>query len=101
MYNNEIVEFLASKAVSYWKHIAREMDLNENQIVAIDRTFAFDKKIEIVVDVWLRRHENIMSNKEDYVLKLAKILGNCQLNKIKKELLEKFCVEKKSNCVDL
>lgn len=94
MYTNQIVDFFASKAVGYWKHIAREMDLNENQIVAIDRTFDFDKKIKIVIDIWLRRYENIVSKKEDYVLKLAKILGNCQLNKVKKELLEKFSVEK-------
>lgn len=89
-YFDKIVEFLSDRTVSYWKHIAREMDLNENQISVIDQTCNMGGKIKIVLDTWFRRWENMNSNKDDNIQKLAKILQNCKLNKIKNELLENF-----------
>ena len=35
--NSDHIEFIADKARAYWKHIAREMDLSESQIVEIDK----------------------------------------------------------------
>ncbi|CAF0938229.1 unnamed protein product [Brachionus calyciflorus] len=89
---NKIIDFIGQRAVGYWKHIAREMDMNENQIVSIERNFDYERKIRIVVDLWLKRNENLIGKQEDNVLKLAKILSNCKLNKIKNELLELFSV---------
>ena len=41
--NNDHIEFIADKARAYWKHIAREMDLSESQIVEIDKNGALNK----------------------------------------------------------
>lgn len=86
----QIIEFLSARTVGHWKHIAREMELNENQISVIDQTCNIATKVKIVLQTWFRRWENLHSHKDDNVLKLAKILQNCKLNRVKNELLDKF-----------
>lgn len=94
----EHIEFLSDKARAYWKHIAREMELNESQIVEIDRSAMISNKLKMVFNLWLKRCAQSNENKlnyfgDFYFKKIIEILTVCRLNKIKNEFLEAFPIE--------
>ena len=97
--SNEHIDFLADKARFYWKHIAREMDLNECQIVEIDRNAELSNKLKAVINIWL--NENRLNNSSKHndensrveFHSILNILSACRLNKIKGLLLKLYSGE--------
>ncbi len=99
--NIEHLKFIALKANSYWKPIAREMKIfNENQISEIERNTSLStmsQKLSLVLQLWLKKELIKKSQGENFDLKinknivkledLTKILKACRLNKISEELL--------------
>jgi hypothetical protein len=100
----EVVEFLAERANSYWKHLAREMNLRECQIVDIDRNRLYSinsDKLKAVLYIYLNQikrksDENFSNDKlkssgfSCFMNQLIQVLNSCRLNNIKNELLNKF-----------
>jgi hypothetical protein len=79
--NKEHIEFIADRAKSHWKHIARELDINESDISEIEKNCSGEQssKLRNVLNVWLnRRNENDAS-----FPRLISALISCNLNKLK------------------
>jgi len=79
--NKEHVEFIAERAKSHWKHIARELDINESDISEIERNShgEHSNKLRSVLNIWLnKRNENDAS-----FSRILSALTSCNLNKLK------------------
>ncbi len=82
---NKHIEYVASKASSHWKPIAREIKFNESQILEIEKNsnhLNLNEKLYHVLKLWISKAAN---NNENYFTldKLLKILTACRLNKVK------------------
>jgi uncharacterized protein YejL (UPF0352 family) len=95
--NNEHIEFLADKARTYWKHMAREMNLSECQIVEIDKNgnLTSFNKLKAVLDLWMDQQRCANSQNRENLNQIkfctiVSVLTTCRLNKIKDEFLAKF-----------
>lgn len=89
--NEEHIKFLTDKAEIYWKNIAREIQLDELQIVTIEKNISIRNKLREVMNIWLNE-SCIKSQKENSQLKcrtILKVLTACRLNKIKGNFLLK------------
>lgn len=85
---NEHIEFIADKARVYWKHIAREVDLSECQIVEIDKNENLNNKLKLVLNVWLNNRNKLVCSNENYsnFNGILNVLTACRLNKIRGNL---------------
>lgn len=80
---NKHIEYVASKACTHWKPIAREIRINESQIIEIDKkSLKQDEKLYQVLNLWITSKENHFT-----LDNLLKILTACRLNKIKGKLI--------------
>ena len=79
----EHIDFLNEKARMYWKHIAREMNLNEYKIVEIEKSIDLDNKLRAVINIWLNENIRQNENYQGILSSLLNILSACRLNKIK------------------
>jgi hypothetical protein len=89
--NEEHIKFLIDNAEIYWKNIAREIQLDELQIVTIERNISIKNKLREVMNIWLNE-SCVKSQKENSQLKcrtILKVLAACRLNKIKGKFLSK------------
>lgn len=82
---NKHLEYVAHKACSFWKPIAREIKFNESQIMEIEKSTAYaklDEKLYHVLSLWINKQSN---QSENYFTldNLLKLLTACRLNKIK------------------
>ncbi len=89
------LEYVANEAHAYWKHIAREINLNESQIVQIennDKFLSLSQKLKFVLELWRCNQQSNTGGKIYVTLdNLFKILTACRLNKIKGKILFFFC----------
>ena len=87
--NSDHIEFIADKARAYWKHIAREMDLSESQIVEIDKNANLNNKLKLVFSVWLNNRDKFKCPNENYtdLNSILSVLTACRLNKIRGNLI--------------
>jgi len=86
--NEEHIDFLTDKAENYWKHIAREIPLDESQIASIERNVNIRNKLREVITTWLNEC-CLKTQNENTQLKCCNILNiltACRLNKIKGKL---------------
>jgi hypothetical protein len=84
---NKHIEYVASKACTHWKPIAREIRINESQIIEIDKkSLKQDEKLYQVLNLWITSKENHFT-----LDNLLKILTACRLNKIKGKLIFLIC----------
>ena len=94
----EEVSLLLSSDVAgmYWKSIAREMNIREHQIVAIDRDTRLNSvtnKLKAVLDAWLVASTSHSKENKDsvyYVDRVVQVLTACRLNKVKGRLRKNF-----------
>jgi hypothetical protein len=85
----EHIDFLSDKV--NWKHIAREVNLKECQIVAIDRDVRLNNKLRAVLDLWFSQIQSAgRENTVCYVNKIVEVLTACRLNKIRGLLIYLF-----------
>lgn len=82
---NKHLEYVSSKACAYWKPIAREIKINESQIMEIEKNSncsQLNDKLYYVLKLWLNNQTSINGNY--YTLDtLLRILTACRLNKVK------------------
>jgi len=88
--NEEHIDFLTDKAEAYWKHIAREIQMDECQIVNIERNVNIRNKLREVIHIWLNESclNSQKENSKEKCFSILNILTACRLNKIKGNFLE-------------